>query len=73
MVKIDLFAFDGETVIASIEKLDDYLASGMPRIVVWGTRVFARNADGQYIQVTLADQAVAVPVGFPPPALGAVN
>lgn len=73
MMTIDLYAFDGETVIASIERLDDFMAAGMPTIVIWGTRAFARNADGQYIQVTSADQTVVVPVGFPPPALGAVN
>jgi hypothetical protein len=73
MLTIDLFAFDGETVIASIEKLDDFMAAGLPIVIVWGTRAFARNADGQYIQVSSADQAAAIPVGFPLPALGATN
>jgi hypothetical protein len=73
MVRIDLYAFDGVMVIASIEKLDDFLAAGMPTIVVWGTRAFARNTDGNYIQATPADQAVTLPVNFPPPAVGATN
>lgn len=71
--RFDLYAFDGVTVIASVERLDDLMAAGMPMVVIWGTRAFARNADGQYIQATSADQAVALPVNFPPPALGATN
>lgn len=54
-------------IVITIETTDG------PAVFVWGTRSFAPDTDGRYVEVTSVDQPVILPANIPPPAVGAVS
>ena len=66
MTIVALYSRDGEVVV-------EVASERGPAVIMYGSRSFAPDTDGRYVEVTSVDQPVVLPANIPPPAVGAVN